>query len=49
MYNHILGTLAGLECAANQVLPGLHQHLDGHIVRDHVLFDDLPDKIEIGL
>ena len=49
VHNHILCTLAGLKRAANQVLPGLHQHLNGYIVRDHVLLDDLPDKIEIGL
>ena len=49
VHDDVLGALAGLERAADQVLAGLHQHLDGDIIRDHVLFDDLANEVEVGL
>ena len=40
---------ACLEGAADQVLACLDENLDGHILRDHVLFDDLAYKVEVRL
>ena len=37
--NHIFGTVDGLEGFFDQMFTGLHQHLDGHVVRDHISFD----------
>ncbi len=34
MENHMLGSVDGLEGLFDEVLPGLDQHLDGHIVGD---------------
>ena len=34
-----------LEGLADDVLPGLGQHLDGHVVGDHVPLDQGPDEI----
>src|SRR6185312_10520468 len=38
-----------LEGAADEVLAGLGQHLDGDVIRDALRVDDLPHEIEIGL
>ena len=38
-----------VERALDQCLPGLREHLDDHVVRDEVFFDDLSHKIKIGL
>ena len=38
-----------LERPLDQVLPALGEHLDGDVVRDHVVFDELPDEVEVGL
>ncbi len=35
--------------AFDQLRAGLGEHLDGHVVRDQVLLDDLADEIEVGL
>ena len=41
--------LAGLVGALDQLRAGLGEHLDRHVVRDHVLLDDLADEVEVGL
>ena len=38
------GTLAGLEGLADDVLPALGQHLDRHVLGDHVLLDQSPQE-----
>ena len=45
----VLRALAGFEGAADQVLAGLDQYLDGDVVGDHVVLDDLADEVEVGL
>ena len=49
MQDRALGTLDRLEGAADQFLARLGQHLDGDVVGDHLLLDDLADEVEIGL
>ena len=44
-----LGAAAGLEGALDQFGPALRQHLDGDVVRDHLLLDQLAHELEIGL
>ena len=39
----------GLVGALDQLGPALNQHLDGHILGDAVLLDDLPDEVEVRL
>ena len=41
--------LDGLEGAADQRLPGLGQHLDGHVVGNAVFVDELAREVEVGL
>ena len=38
----------GVEGAPDQVVARLGQHLDGDVVRDHVLLDELAAEVEIG-
>ena len=45
----VFGALDGLEGLADQVLPGLDQHLDGHIVRDVAPLDQLAADLILGL
>ena len=40
----ILGAPDGLEGAADQMLPGLDQHLDGHVLRDELPLDEGAQK-----
>ena len=47
--DRLLGAADRFERALNQRLPGLREHLNDHVVRDEVLFDDLSHEIEIGL
>ena len=49
MHNHIFCALAGFKGASDQMLTGLHQHLDGHVVGNEVVFDNVPHEIKIGL
>ena len=42
-------TLDGLEGAADDVIAALGQHLHRHVLRDHVLFDQGPQKLVLGL
>ena len=44
-----LGAAAGLEGALDQLGPALRQHLDGDVVRDHLLLDQLAHEVEIRL
>ena len=43
------GTLDGLEGAADDVIAALGQHLHGDVLRDHVLFDQGPQELVLGL
>ena len=38
-----------LEGPLDQLLAALHEHLDGHVVRDESLVDDLTLEVEVGL
>ena len=49
MEDDVFGALDGLEGLADQVLPGLDQHLDGHIVRDVAPLDQLAADLILGL
>ena len=40
---------ARLEGPLDQLGPALGQHLDGHVVGDRALLDDLADEVEVGL
>ena len=42
-------TLDGLEGAADDVIAALGQHLHGDVLRDHVLFDQGPQELVLGL
>ena len=42
-------TAQGFIGPSDQFRTSLGQYLDGHIVRDEALFDDLADEVEIGL
>jgi hypothetical protein len=44
-----LGAADRLERTVDQVLPALHQDLDRDVVGDHVLLDELPDEVVVGL
>jgi hypothetical protein len=41
--------VAGLEGPFDQLRAALGQHLDGDVVGDRVLLDDLADEVEVGL
>ena len=47
--NDVLGAADGLEGLFNEVLPGLDQHLDGHVVGDVAALDELPADLILGL
>ena len=49
MHDDVLGSRAGLEGAADQVLARLDQDLDGDILGDHVVLDDLSHEVEVRL
>ena len=42
MDDNVFRALDGVEGLADQMLPGLHQHLDGHVVRNMAALDELP-------
>ena len=44
-----LGALDRLECPLDDVFARLGQHLHGHIIRDHILFDQCAHEVELGL
>ena len=45
----VLGPVNGLKSPANEMLPCLDQHLDGHIIRDMSSIDQRPEKLKFGL
>ena len=47
--NDVLGALDGLEGLFDQMLPGLDQHLDGHVVGDVTPLDELPADLILRL
>ena len=47
--DHVPGAVNGLKGLADQVLSGLHQHLDGHVVGDVVPVDEGPEKLILRL
>ena len=47
--DHMLGPVNGLEGAADEVLSGLYQHLDGHIVGDVSPLDQGADELVLRL
>ena len=49
MEDDVLGAVDGLKGAADQVLSGLDQHLDGHIVGDVSPLNEGPEKFILGL
>ena len=49
VHNHIFCALAGFKGAPDQMLTGLHQYLDGHVVGNEVVFDNVPYEIKISL
>ncbi|MCY1433865.1 hypothetical protein D9M71_499050 [compost metagenome] len=44
----LLRPAQGLEGTGDQVFTGLGQHLDGHVVRNAVVFDQVADEVEVG-
>jgi hypothetical protein len=49
MDDDALGAAAGLESALDQLRAALRQHLDGNVVGDHLLLDELAHELEVGL
>src|SRR5699024_2287170 len=49
VHDDVLCAIAGLKGTADQVLASLDQNLDGDIIRDQILFDDLAHKVEVSL
>ncbi len=41
--------LEALESPPDQVFPGLHEHLDGHVIGYQPVFDEMAEKGELGL
>ncbi len=49
MHNHLFRPLYRLHGAANQVISSLGQYFNGDIVRNVIAFDQLADKVKVGL
>lgn len=49
MEDHVLGALNGLKGLFDKVLPGLHQHLDGHVVGDVPAVDKGAEELILRL
>ena len=47
--DHMLGPVDGLKGLADEVLPGLDQHLDGHVVGDVSALDEGADELVLRL
>ena len=47
--NHVLCPLNGLKGAADEVLPGLYQHLDGDVIGDVATLNELPTDFILRL
>ena len=48
MHNDVLCAADGVKGLADQMFPGLHQYLNGHIVRDVSAFDEFPADFIFG-
>ena len=49
VHDRLLGAADRLVGAVDEVLARLRQHLDGDVIRDQVLLDELPHEVEVGL
>ena len=49
MHNYFLDPLDRLESSLNQMFSALNQYLDTHIIRNHLPFNQLPEKIVLNL
>ena len=49
MHNRALGAIDRIKGLADQVVAGLHQHLDGDIVGDAVFIDEAAQEIEFRI
>ena len=49
VHDGLLGPAYGVERPLDQLLTRLREHLDGHVVGDDAVLDDLPDEVEVGL
>ena len=49
MHDDVLGALASFKGAADQVIAGLYQDLNGDVIGNFIALDDFADKVEIGL
>ena len=47
--NDVLGAPDGLKGLFNEVFPGLHQHLNGHVIRDVAALDELAADLIVGV
>ncbi len=48
--NHRVGrSLHRLEGLSDNVLPGLGQHLNGHVIRNHIPLDECADKVVLRI
>ena len=47
--DRLFGAVDGFEGATDETLATLCEHLDGHVVGDLALFDDLSNEVEVGL
>ena len=45
----VLGALAGLKGAADEMLAGLDEHLDGHIIGNSIALNDFADEVIVRL
>ena len=49
VHDHVWRTVAGLESPLDQFGPALGQHLNGHVIGDGALLDDVADEVVVGL
>jgi hypothetical protein len=49
MHDGVFGTLDAFKSAADQILAALHEHLDGHIIGDQIIVDQVTAEIKIRL
>ena len=49
MHNGVLGTFDAFKRALDQIFAALHEDLDGHIIRNKILVDEVAAEIKIGL
>ena len=49
MHGRLLRAAQGLKGADDQIFPRLREHLNGDVIRDAVLFNQLANEVEVGL